>query len=36
MLLFPTRVPGGSLVPTVLEGAPVVADERGLVVGDMA
>ena len=33
MLLFPARVPGESLVPTVLEGAPVVVDERGLVVG---
>lgn len=31
--LFPTRVPGESLVPTVLEGAPVVVDDRGLVVG---
>ena len=33
MLLFPTRVPGESLVPIVLEGAPVIVDDRGLVVG---
>lgn len=30
---FPTRVPGESLVLIVLEGAPVVVDDRGLVVG---
>lgn len=30
---FPIRVPGESLVPTVLEGAPVIVDDRGLVVG---
>jgi hypothetical protein len=33
VILFPTRVPGESLVPIVLEGAPVVVDDRGLVVG---
>ena len=33
ILLFPTRVPGESLVPIVLEGAPVIVDDRGLVVG---
>ena len=33
VILFPIRVPGESLVPIVLEGAPVVVDDRGLVVG---
>ena len=33
VMLFPTRVPGESLVPIVLEGTPVVVDDRGLVVG---
>jgi len=33
VILFPTRVPGESLVPIVLEGTPVVVDDRGLVVG---
>lgn len=33
VMLFPTRVPGESLVPIVLEGAPVVVDDRGRVVG---
>ena len=30
---FPTRVPGESLVPTLLEGVPLVVDDRGLVEG---
>ena len=33
VMLFPPRVPGESLVPTVLEGVPLVVDDRGLVVG---
>ena len=33
VILFPPRVPGESLVPIVLEGAPVVVEDRGLVVG---
>jgi len=33
VMLFPARVPGESLVPTVLEGGPLVVDDRGLVEG---
>lgn len=33
MALFPARVPGESLVPAVLEGCPLVVDDRGLVEG---
>jgi hypothetical protein len=33
VILFPARVPGESLVPMVLEGVPLVVDDRGLVVG---
>jgi hypothetical protein len=33
VMLFPPRVPGESLVPTVLEGGPLVVEDRGLVEG---
>lgn len=31
--LFPARVPGESLEPTVLDGVPLVVEDRGLVDG---
>ena len=33
VILVPARVPGESLVPTVLDGGPLVVDDRGLVDG---
>ena len=33
VILFPARDPGESLVPVLLEGGPLVVDDRGLVVG---
>lgn len=33
VILFPARVPGESRVPMVLEGVPLVVDDRGLVAG---